>query len=298
MDESRPAWAEIEKGDKPDMTTRPVQRESYADAALRQLNREKMERAREQQEIAADLAAANPIPESSEIMEINELIAHSRYLAETNRYFAAARSLAAHRPVLPLEPGGLTPMVPVNEASQDLRTLLDWWAQWPEANTGTVVGRHSNLIALRVTRVESLIEYATIVYRDEDTDATYSEVQEIGGARVAIGKLPVVVQRRGVSGWGKRFAREATELLREDKPKLAVQWFVWEYPRDEFNLDTLDFPAKHLAEGLDVLGTGEVLPLSGVLLDGTRISNSLAPGMMQIPSWLASRISKPRRNGR
>jgi hypothetical protein len=254
-----------------------------------------MERARERQELAADIAAANPIPEPPEVREINRLIADSRYLAETNKFFAAARSIAAHRPVLPLEPGGLTPMVKVNEASQDLRTLLDWWAQWPTANVGSVVGRHANLIAMRVTRVESLIEYATVVYRDEDSDMTYSEVQEIGGARVAIGTLPVVVQRRGVSGWGKRFAREANALLLEERPKLAVQWFVWEYPRDEFNLDTLDFPSKHLAEGLDVLGTGDVLPLSGVLLDGTRISNSMAPGMMQIPSWLASRIGKPRR---
>jgi hypothetical protein len=250
----------------------------------------------------ADVQAATPDNETPEIKALNELIYESTLLAEQNPYFARARSLATYRPILPLEPGGTKPMVGVDESSQDLRTLMGWWASWPDANVGTIVGRISNIIALRVTNPEALRKWATVTWTDPDRDRKYEEIQEIGGGVVTIGTVQPQTRKRGVAVWGaKAFNARANELLEADRPKVAVRWIVYEYaPRDpQTGLapdDNLEFPARHIADGVDVLGPGVALPLAGALLDGTEIRNAgLIPGQIPIPRWLSERIAKPRK---
>src|SRR5437660_12610684 len=50
----------------------------------------------------------------------------------------AALSLAARRPVLPLEPAGKVPLggYGLQHATRDTDVVRGWWREWPQANVG------------------------------------------------------------------------------------------------------------------------------------------------------------------
>jgi hypothetical protein len=272
----------------------------YAAARERQNIAEQTARLRERfHELDEALQDAPPEPEH--IRKINEIIAHGRYLAERNPLFSAARSVAVHRPVLPLEAGGTTPMVPINEANQDLATLIDWWVQWPEANVGCLAGHFGRLIAVRIGGSPEALEawraLATISYRDPDSDRVYSELQPMEAAVVTVGEQPPPVRVRNVRlPWGKKAQAQALQdILKGQRPKIIVSYLLWSFPTLESGQDLYDYPRKQLASGVDLLGEGDVIPAGGHLLDGTAIHTPGIGWLPEVPAWFARRYGKARK---
>jgi hypothetical protein len=55
-------------------------------------------------------------------------------------------------PVLPCRPRGKEPLTPegLRDATTDPETIRNWWARWPEANVGLLMGGRSGLLALDI----------------------------------------------------------------------------------------------------------------------------------------------------
>jgi HNH endonuclease/Bifunctional DNA primase/polymerase, N-terminal len=73
----------------------------------------------------------------------------SNTMAEANPLYAAARAASAFL-VLPLEPGGTSPLVEPSKATRDPRVLFQWWQEWPSVNPGVLLGRRGGIFAIRV----------------------------------------------------------------------------------------------------------------------------------------------------
>jgi hypothetical protein len=246
----------------------------------------------------ADIADLLP-PEPPELQEINQLIYESTVLAESCPAFATARSIALHRPVLPLEPGGTKPMVQPRNATQDLRTLMDWWAQWPLANTGVLAGRLGRLIALGVETeaVGNLHELATIRYRDDDTDQTFSEIQDLSAAVITIGQVKQGPRIRSFGPlWGKRANEDAMRRLHEEahERNIAGYYMLWSYPSAESNCDIYDYKGRELAPGVVLQSEGTVIPVAGRLTDSYLISG-LHAEPPRVPAWFERKYGRARK---
>jgi Bifunctional DNA primase/polymerase, N-terminal len=273
--------------------------ESAADAAWRKFNQDKINRVRERAEEMADYAALAP-PEPPEVQAVNRIIAEGRWLADHNPLFAAARSASTHYSIVPLEAGGTTPVLPAQEATRDLRRLLEWWQTYPSANVGIVSGCISNIIAVRVggkAGLETLRQLATVRYHDPDNDCTYEEVRELPAAVVSIGKpgQPVVATNSRSLGWGRQGqARKAREIMDAQRPELQVQYYLMAYPPEQSGQDNRDYKARNLGDGVAILGEGEVIPFSGRLLSGAVIQAPCLPPP-EVPSWFATKYGKERK---
>jgi hypothetical protein len=276
------------------------------DVAERRNLLEVLGRIRQTQEEAEDYAQQHPPTEPPELAELNRTIADARWLSETNPNFSAARSFAVHVPVLPLAPGELTPLVKLSEACQGntadgLRTLLDWYSQWPAAGCATLTGPLSNIVAIRFTDAEALREYCTVIMEDEEEDVRYSELLPLGGGRITH-TMPGKTSARSITGWGKKHDQRANEFLENLAPETLATWLGFSYPAAReidgrrmgaAELAGLEFPAQKIADGVDVLGPGDILPLHAQFADGSKIVAQLQPSRDELPAWLARRIGKP-----
>jgi Bifunctional DNA primase/polymerase, N-terminal len=107
--------------------------------------------------------------------------------ASDNPLYAAARSAAVNFLVVPLD--GTSPLVDPSEATREPRKLLTWWAEYPDANPGILLGRIGGVFALRVEdnkAYELLKEMAAIPMRDPDTDKTWTEYRDLSGSFVRL----------------------------------------------------------------------------------------------------------------
>jgi Bifunctional DNA primase/polymerase, N-terminal len=104
-----------------------------------QVKRQIAEQARRALEMA-DRAKELP-PQTAEEIEAERFQYESNAYASDNPRYAAARAAAVNFLVVPLEPGGTTPLVDPSEATRDPRRLLAWWAETSDANVGVALGR-------------------------------------------------------------------------------------------------------------------------------------------------------------
>jgi Bifunctional DNA primase/polymerase, N-terminal len=235
-------------------------------------------------------------PLSDEQLEAERFQHESNEYAAQNPLYAAARAAAVNFLVVPLD--GTTPLVDPSEATRDPRRLLTWWIECPDSNPGVALGRIGGLWALKVEgddAWERLKEMAAVPMRDPDTDRSWTEYKEIGGARVRLHapSRPFSVRSRG--GWGRDFDRAAAELARESRNSNSmVAWLVWSYPSVQSGQDAFDFRSRTIAAGLRVLGEGEVLPWDGSVLNvGVRVSAPMSRPP-EAPVWLSKLLGKPR----
>jgi hypothetical protein len=237
-------------------------------------------------------------PLSEEQLEAERWQYESNEYASQNPLYAAARA-ATNFLVLPLEPGGTTPLVDLSEATREPRKLLTWWLEYPDANPGVLLGRMGGLVALSVYDYEAwerLTEMAAVPMYDPDKDRKWTEYKEIGGARVRFRapSQPFSVRSRG--GWGRDFDRAAAELARESRDRNPQAFFlVWSYPAVQSGMDAFDYKSRKIGQGLSVMGEGEVLPWSGSIV-GVRGVQVQAPMSRppEAPLWLAKVMGKPR----
>jgi Bifunctional DNA primase/polymerase, N-terminal len=249
--------------------------------------KQRLARIKEHFEAMEDIA-----PElSAEQLERERAQYEENLLAEKCPLFSAARSAAVHRLVLPLEPGDVKPMVPVKDASNDPRVLMDWWAQWPTANVGVVVGRAGNLIALEAkdhASLQSLMK-PKLTYSESGKE-TFDE-PSLEAGRLHLQQQGEPIFRKVHVGWGQEEARDARNAWLKSLSSPEHCWLVWSYP-PALQLDVYDYRRKRVGSGLVVLGEGEVLPWAGVIGDAriTAPGNLLAP----VPAWLAPRLGHER----
>jgi hypothetical protein len=183
------------------------------------------------------------------------------------------------------------------EATRDARELFLWWDRWPEANPGVLLGRVGGIFALHVEDNDAwkrLREMAAVPRRDDD-GRSWTEYREIGGARVRLLASSEPFSTRSVSGWGRDFQRKVAELAREavsSQPETG--YLVWSYPSVQSGQDAFDFRSRTIAEGIRVLGEGEVLPWSGSVLQGGITVQAPMSRPPEIPLWLAARLGRPR----
>ena len=219
----------------------------------------------------------------------------SNAFASDNPRYAAARS-AANFLVVPLD--GDKPLVDLSEATRDPRKLLTWWAEYPEANPGIVLGRRGGIFALRVEdneAYERLKAMAAIERHDADTDRRWTEYRDLIGGRVRLVAPSEPFSTRKVTGWGRDFQRAAAKLEYESRNRdPQTFWLVWSYPAVQSGADAFDYRSRTIAAGLRVMGEGEVLPWSGSILeDGVRVT-SPASRPPECPLWLANLLGRPR----
>lgn len=254
--------------------------------------REQNLRILETQERAAELSRL--YPPSEEQLKAEALQVELNAYAERFPMFAAARSAAIHHLVVPLAPGTTEPLIDPRNGSSDVRTLLEFWRETPDANVGAVVGRVSNLIALHVQDHEAtlrLCDLAAFEVYDEDNDRRWTEYRTVGGARVSLVTPPLQPDRW--TGWGKRAAmKHEIERYRATRPPEA-HWLTWSYPTVESGQDAFSYRARKVGPGLTVLGEGEVIPWAGRLSNGLTIAAPLGPSP-EIPTWLAATLGKNR----
>jgi Bifunctional DNA primase/polymerase, N-terminal len=237
-------------------------------------------------------------PQTAEEIEAEQFQYESNAYAADHPRYAAARAAAVNFLVLPLEPGGTTPLVDPSEATRDPKRLLAWWAETSDANVGVLLGRIGGIFALRVEDGEAwerLKEMAAVTMRDPDTDRTWTEYRHLGGAHVRFNapSRPFSVRSRG--GWGRDFERAAAELQREALNRNPETFaLVWSYPPVQSGQDAFDYRSRTIAAGLRVLGEGEVLPWSGSILeDGIQVAAPMSRPP-EVPVWLAKVMGRPR----
>jgi hypothetical protein len=242
----------------------------------------------------AELLSTEQPPISDEQMERERFQFESNLYAEQTPMYAAARSAANGRPILPLEPLGTKPLVPVRDATRDERTILDWWAQWPTANVGVVVGRSHNLIAMKIEDGKAatrLWRLSRVEMRDPDTDRGWAEFRPFEG--VSLRYVQTVGRPfRSAIGWGRDFTNKIRAFDKEALPPEQC-WWLWSYPPVQTGMDAWEFPSRRVTTGVQLLGPGEVIPWAGSVFEGNlRLAG---PGTLPvIPTWLASTIGKPR----
>jgi Bifunctional DNA primase/polymerase, N-terminal len=126
-------------------------------------------------------------PQTAEEIEAERFQFESNAYAAENALYAAARAAAVNFLVVPLD--GTTPLVEPFEATREPRKLLTWWAEYPSANPGVLLGRSGGLFALRVEdnkAWELLKEMAAVSMRDPDADRSWTEYKDLGGAKVRL----------------------------------------------------------------------------------------------------------------
>jgi hypothetical protein len=198
---------------------------------------------------------------SPEQMERERFQYESNLFAEQTLMYAVARSLANHRAILPLEPLGTKPLVPVKDATTDQRTVLDWWAQWPTANVGVVVGRPHNLIAMHIQDGKAatrLLRLARVEQRDPDTDRGWSEYWPFDAVPLHFVRATGTPIRSTI-GWGRDYDRKARELTTNSLPPEEC-WWLWSYPPIQSGEDAWEYPPRRVTTGVDLLGPGVVIP--------------------------------------
>jgi Bifunctional DNA primase/polymerase, N-terminal len=235
-------------------------------------------------------------PLTAEQIEAERFAYESNAYAAENALYSAARSAAVNFLVVPLD--GATPLVEPSEATREPRKLLTWWAEYPSANPGVLLGRSGGLFALRVEgnqAWELLKEMAAVPMRDPDTDRKWTEHKPLGGAQVRLlaPSEPFSVRSRG--GWGRDFDRAVRELEWEARDSNPQTFFlVYSYPPVQSGMDAFDYKSRTIATGLRLFGEGEVLPWTGsVLQDGVTVQAPMSRPP-EAPLWLAKTIGKPR----
>jgi Bifunctional DNA primase/polymerase, N-terminal len=235
-------------------------------------------------------------PQTAEQIEAERFQYESNAYAADNALYAAARSTAVHFLVVPLD--GTVPLVDPSEATRDPKRLLAWWAEYPSANVGVLLGRIGGIFALRVednAAWELLREMAAVPMRDPDTDRKWTEYRDLSGARVRLlaPSEPFSVRSRG--GWGRDWIRAVRELEHESRDRNPQTGFlVWSYPPVQSGMDAFDYRSRTIAQGIRLLGEGEVLPWEGSELDdGIRVQAPMSRPP-ECPVWLARMIGKPR----
>src|SRR5215211_5761520 len=239
-----------------------------------------------------DLGEANARhPLKADELERARFQHESNALAEENRLYAAARSASSFL-ILPLD--GEKPLVDPSQATRDPRALFEWWTAWPEANPGVRLGRVGGLFALRVEDDDAYLrlrEMAAVEMRDPDTDRTWTEYRELGGALVRLLAPGGSVRYRSRYGWGKGFTRAVNEEDRERQQQHPQTFFlVYSYPSVVSGLDAFDYKARSIGPGLKVLGEGDVLPWNGSILEGDIRVVSPMSQPPEVPLWLAKAI--------
>jgi Bifunctional DNA primase/polymerase, N-terminal len=235
-------------------------------------------------------------PLSEEQLEAERFQFESNAMADANPLYAAARAAAVNFLVVPLD--GTTPLVEPSEATREPRRLLTWWAEYPDANPGILLGRIGGIFALRVEdneAYERLKDMAAVPMRDPDTDRTWTEYRPIGGAMVRLVAPSQPFSTRRVSGWGRDFERAAAELAREGRNRKPETLFlVYSYPPVQSGYDAFDYKSRAIASGIRLLGEGEVLPWSGAILEGGIQVTAPMSQPPEAPLWFAKTIGKPR----
>jgi hypothetical protein len=243
----------------------------------------------------AVMTSTSQPPISPEQMERERWQVESNLYAEQTPLYSAARSAAGNRAILPLEPLGTKPLVPVRDASRDERTILDWWAQWPDANIGVVVGRSHNLIAMKIEDGKAatrLLRLARVEQYDPDNDRRWSEFRPFDG--VSLRYVQTVGRPfRSAIGWGRDFTNKVRALDKEALPPEEC-WWLWSYPDVWTGMDAHEFPPRRVATGVHLLGPGEVIPWSGSRFEGNLALAGPNGPLPMIPTWLASTVGKPR----
>jgi Bifunctional DNA primase/polymerase, N-terminal len=120
-------------------------------------------------------------PQTAEQIEAERFQYESNAYASDNPLYAAARAAAVNFLVVPLD--GTTPLVDPFEATREPRKLLTWWAEYPEANPGVLLGRIGGVFALRVEdnkAWELLKEMAAVPMRDPDAGRSWIEYKPLG----------------------------------------------------------------------------------------------------------------------
>jgi hypothetical protein len=241
--------------------------------------------------------AREPHYATPEQVENEQFQAHSNALAEVNPFYSAARSASTHFLVLPLEPNKVDPLIDPKAASNDSRTVFEWWSMWPDANIGVALGRVAGLWAIRIeddAALDRLRDMASVEMHD-DNDKRWTEYKEIGGASVRFfaPSRPFSVRSRG--GGGREFDRQIAQMIAEDRqrrPQLA--YLVYGYHSVVSGQDAHDFKARTIGQGLRVMGEGEVIPWTGSVLEGG--VTVAAPGRVPDPAplWLAKLAGRAR----
>jgi hypothetical protein len=235
-------------------------------------------------------------PQTAEEIEAERFAYESNAYASDNALYAAARSTAVHFLVVPLD--GDTPLVETSEATREPRKLFAWWLEYPDANPGVLLGRVGGIFALRVEDSkawELLKEMAAVPMRNPDTDRTYTEYRDLNGAAVRLVAPSQPFSVRSRSGWGREWIRAIKELEHESRNRNPQTFFlVWSYPSVQSGQDAFDYRSRTIAQGIRLLGDGEVLPWSGSILeDGIQVVAPMSRPP-ECPVWLAKMIGKPR----
>jgi hypothetical protein len=239
-----------------------------------------------------------PRPElSDEQIERERIQAEHNAFAERCPLFASARATAAHRLVVPLEPNGVKPLVPIKDASNDPARLFQWWLDEPQSNVGVVVGRAGNLIALEVADNPAwarLMEMGKVQHpaHDDGLDsvASYVEFQPLDAAWVRLQRQGPYGRVLEFQGWGKEPVRRKEQWY-ESLKHPERYWLVWAY-QSALHLDAFDYRRRKVAAGLTVIGEGEVLPWSGIIDDTVIVAPDGA--LPTVPTWLAPKLGQPR----
>ena len=235
-------------------------------------------------------------PLTAEEIEAERFQYESNAYASDNPRYAAARAAGVNFLVVPLD--GTTPLVEPFEATREPRKLLTWWAEYPEANPGVLLGRIGGVFALRVEdnkAWELLKEMAAVPKYDPDTDQRSTEYRDLNGARIHLLAHSEPFSTRSRGGWGREWIRAVRELERETRNRNPQTFFVvWSYPPVQSGVDAFDYKSRTIATGLRLLGEGEVLPWTGsVLEDGVTVQAPMSRPP-ECPVWLSKLLGKPR----
>jgi hypothetical protein len=235
-------------------------------------------------------------PMSAEEIERERTQAEHNTYAERCPMFAAARSAAIHRLVLPLEPNGTRPLVPIKDATNDVGRIFQWWNEWEDANIGVVVGRVGGLIALEVKDHASLAALMKpVVSHNEDAGQEVIDYPELGGGRVRFLRQSAhPIRQTEFQGWGDDPGKRKQKWFDSQKHPENL-WLVWSYPSVETGLDAWDYKRKRIGSGLTVLAEGSVVPWNGSRIDDLMV---VAPsgGLPFMPAALAPRLGHKRSN--
>jgi hypothetical protein len=226
-----------------------------------------------------------------------------RFQAEANEYasrnplYSAARAASTNLLVLPLEPNGARPMVPLSEATNDARQLHKWWSsEFKDSNPGVLLGRTGGILALKVDDLAAyarLRQMATVKHYDEDTDSSVIEYREIGGYTVRHVVPSEPFMSCSVIGWGRAYNRAVNEMRKADEQRQPETfWLVWSFPSIVSGQDAFSYRNRRVGQGLTLMAEG-ALPWNGSVLDGVQVvaANSRPP---EIPTWLGAALGHVR----
>jgi hypothetical protein len=235
-------------------------------------------------------------PLSEEQLERERFQFESNEYASRNPLYAAARAASAFL-VLPLEPGGTSPLVEPSKATRDPRVLFEWWSTWGDANPGVLLGRRGGIFAIRVedNKAAERLRGMAIVHRPAvGREPSWLEDRGIGGSvvRLVAPSEPFSVRARG--GWGAEFDKVVAELQNESRNRNPQTFFlVYSYP-PVTGVDAFDYRTKTIAEGVKLLGDHAVMPWNAAVIDGNRVDASFSGRPPEPPIWLAKWIGNQR----